>query len=67
MAGAPKGTRNDTLNKAAYSLSRFVETGEADAADVARNLAWAATQAGLSEDEILRTVLSAFQARGVTA
>lgn len=58
------GNRNETLNRAAYSLARFVATGEADTFQVAQALAHAAAQAGLGEREIARTLESAFGARG---
>ena len=67
VASASEGTRNSTLNRAAYSLARFVGTGDADVHDLARELAQAASWAGLGEDEIRRTVYSAFKARGVVA
>ncbi len=65
LASTPDGSRNERLNRAAYALARFVGTGEADAASVARALAYAAAQAGLGEREIGRTLESAFSARGV--
>jgi len=67
LARTPKGQRNEALNRAAFSLGRFIATGEASAPDIARQLAYAAARAGLSETEIRKTVLSAFSARGVAA
>ena len=65
VANAQEGTRNTTLNRAAYSLARFVLGGPVAAHDLAQELAWAASRAGLCEDEIGRTIHSAFKARGV--
>jgi hypothetical protein len=65
LASTPEGSRNERLNRAAFALARFVGTGEADAASVARALAYAAAQAGLEAREIARTLESAFSARGV--
>jgi Bifunctional DNA primase/polymerase, N-terminal len=66
LAGAPEGTRNSRLNRAAYSLARFAADGQADAGDLVQLLACAASRAGLPEREITRTVQSAFRARGVS-
>lgn len=66
LARTPEGGRNSRLNVAAYSLARFVTSGEADGHAVARALAYAAAQAGLGEREIHRTLQSAFSARGVS-
>lgn len=65
VASAPEGTRNDQLNRSAFALARFVASGDAEAFDLASELAWAATQAGLAEEEIRRTLASAFGARGL--
>lgn len=62
---APEGTRNATLNRAAFALARFVADGKASAYDITRCLAAAATRAGLGEVEIERTIRSAFRAREV--
>jgi putative DNA primase/helicase len=67
VAHAPEGTRNDQLNRSAFALARFVATGELDATDVARRLAFAAARAGLPSREIERTIVSAFSGRGVAA
>jgi hypothetical protein len=67
VASAPEGVRNDTLNRAAHALARFVADGRAPMYDTVRRLASAAARAGLSEAEILKTVKSAFHARGVAA
>ena len=57
------GTRNDTLNRAAFNLSRFVLSGELQAVDVWSSLMDAARAAGLLETEAERTISSAFGAR----
>ena len=67
LARTPKGSRNDRLNAAAYSLARFVADGKIDAPTVARALAHAATEAGLPSYRILPTIRSAFRGRGVAA
>ena len=64
---AQEGTRNTTLNRAAYSLARFVVGDKVAGYDLAHELAGAASRAGLCEDEIRRTIYSAFRARGVVA
>jgi putative DNA primase/helicase len=57
------GTRNDTLNRAAYSVARFIPVtlSARSAADV---LVAAAAAAGLSDTEARRTIASAFSSRG---
>lgn len=65
VASAPEGTRNDTLNRAAFSLARFVAEGRADAGGVIRALTIAAVFSGLDEHEIEKTIGSAFGARRV--
>lgn len=60
----PDSCRNETLNRAAYSLSRFIVSGEADAAGIRRALTYAARACGLPQWEIDRTLKSAFKARG---
>jgi hypothetical protein len=65
VARAREGTRNDTLNLAAYSLARFIVAGEADAECVVRALTYAALECGLGEREITRTLDSALGARRV--
>ncbi len=65
LAKTPEGSRNDRLNRAAFSLARFIAAGDADPAPVVRALASAAAHAGLPRREIERTLGSAFVARGV--
>jgi hypothetical protein len=67
VAHAREGARNSVLNRAAFSLARFVETGEAEAGRLVNALSVVARQCGLPEDEIDRTIRSAFKARGVKA
>lgn len=55
---APEGTRNDRLNKAAFSMGQLVAGGEIAERDVAEALISAATVAGLESDETLKTIKS---------
>lgn len=59
VCSASKGSRNDVLNRAGYSLFQIVAAGELDAATVESALLDAATGAGLSEAEARRTLQSA--------
>jgi hypothetical protein len=65
VACAPEGCRNDTLNREAHALARFIETGDLDALIIGRTLAEAALAAGLARREIVATLASAFRARGL--
>jgi hypothetical protein len=58
VAAARPGTRNDTLNRAAFSLGQLVTAGLLPPIPVITGLISAAMQAGLSEDEASRTVRS---------
>jgi bifunctional DNA primase/polymerase-like protein len=62
VAGAPVGTRNDTLNRAAFALGRLVGAGLLDSADVVRELDAAARHCGLGRAETRRTVRSGLTA-----
>ncbi|BFU46758.1 bifunctional DNA primase/polymerase [Krasilnikovia sp. MM14-A1004] len=62
VARAPVGTRNDTLNRAAFALGRLVGAGLLDAGTVARELTVAARHAGLDRVEIRRTIHSGLTA-----
>jgi putative DNA primase/helicase len=64
VRSATVGARNDSLNRSAYSLARFIESGELRASDVAHALVYAARAAGLSEQEARRTVASGISGRG---
>lgn len=63
VARASEGTRNETLNREAWSLMRL--QSELSPQEIARVMASAALSAGLSEDEIKATLTSAFRARGL--
>ena len=58
VASARPGTRNDTLNRAAFSLGQLVAAGLLPPVPVITGLISAAMQAGLSEKEAARTVRS---------
>lgn len=63
VRAAREGSRNDTLNKAAYAVARFFPESMSarEAADV---LLAAALAVGLPESEARRTIASGFQGRG---
>ena len=58
VAGAPVGTRNDTLNRAAFALGRLVGAGLLDASEVVYELEAAARHSGLGRAETRRTIRS---------
>ena len=58
VAAARPGTRNDTLNRAAFSLGQLVAAGLLPPIPVITGLIGAARQAGLAEEEASRTVRS---------
>jgi hypothetical protein len=62
VARAPVGSRNDTLNRAAFALGRLVGAGLLDLWLVSRVLTDAALQAGLGRAEIHRTIRSGLTA-----
>ena len=62
VASAVVGTRNDTLNRAAFALGRLVGAGMLDAGDVVRELDTAARLAGLGRAEVRRTIRSGLTA-----
>ncbi|GAA2522011.1 bifunctional DNA primase/polymerase [Winogradskya humida] len=62
VARAPVGTRNDTLNRAAFALGRLVGAGLLDAATVVRDLTAAAAWSGLGQAETMRTIRSGLSA-----
>jgi hypothetical protein len=64
VVAAMEGSRNDTLNREAYSLLRFAQTGQLDIHAICETLTHSALQAGLSRTEITRTLASAMKARG---
>lgn len=62
VARAPVGTRNDTLNRAAFALGRLVGAGLLDPALVTDELTAAARWAGLGRAETTRTIRSGLRA-----
>jgi hypothetical protein len=56
------GSRNDTLNRAAFALGRLVGAGLLDPALVTNELAAAARWAGLGRAETSRTIRSGLTA-----
>jgi hypothetical protein len=62
VARAPVGSRNGTLNRAAFALGRLVGGGLLDVAEVTRELDAAARYAGLGRAEIRRTIRSGLTA-----
>jgi hypothetical protein len=58
VAAAVPGTRNDTLNRAAFSLGQLVTAGLLPPIPVITSLIDAAMHAGLPEEEAIRTVRS---------
>jgi putative DNA primase/helicase len=59
---AEQGTRNDTLNKAAFALGQLVGGGHLDDSEVTERLANAARSRGLSDTELLATIHSGLTA-----
>jgi hypothetical protein len=62
VARAPAGTRNDTLNRAAFALGRLVGAGLLDTTRTIRELEAAAWFAGLGRAETRRTIRSGLTA-----
>jgi len=62
VARASEGTRNETLNKAAFNLGQLVGGQELDMSDVTSGLLSAAIIAGLGEREAQRTIDSGLAA-----
>jgi Bifunctional DNA primase/polymerase, N-terminal. len=62
VAAAPEGTRNHTLNRAAFCLGQIVATGVLDITTVETALLASASSAGLGESESQRTVRSGIAA-----
>jgi hypothetical protein len=65
VATAPRGTRNTTLNRAAWRLGRLIAGGELDSKDAAERLLGAAAASGLVDDDgeraVTRTIRSGLQ------
>lgn len=64
VAGAVEGTRNDTLNRAGFSLAQLVAAGHIGEHDVRDALTHAARYAGLPGHEIAATLASSLGAGG---
>jgi len=62
VATAHKGARNDTLNRAAFSLGQIVGAGHLDRARVEAELMETALRVGLDEDKIRATTKSGLEA-----
>lgn len=62
VAGAAEGTRNDTLNQAAFALGQLVAGGEIDAREAEQELLTAAASCGLPNGEARKTVASGLRA-----
>jgi Bifunctional DNA primase/polymerase, N-terminal len=62
VATAQQGQRNDTLNRCAWSMSRFIAGGLLSAAEIAAALAHAGLVAGLHRLEVERTLASGLKA-----
>lgn len=62
VRNAGEGTRNATLNRAAFKLGQFIGAGVLDRAEVEAALANAAEAAGLEGDEVTKTLNSGLEA-----
>ncbi|MEI7658943.1 MAG: DUF3987 domain-containing protein [Phycisphaerae bacterium] len=62
VAAAPEGTRNDTLNRAAFSVGTLIGCGELDRGLAEQSLHDAARTCGLPESEARSTVRSGIEA-----
>ena len=62
LAGALEGTRNETLNRAAFALGQLVAGGELERAEVEAALLAAALRIGLDEREAAATLRSGLDA-----
>ena len=63
VAAAPGGQRNDTLNRAAWSVARFIGDGLLHPSEIADALAHAGLVAGLDRREVQATLASALGKR----
>jgi hypothetical protein len=66
VLSAVNGTRNHTLNQAAFSLGQLVAGGELAEGEVVDGLTAAARQIGLTDNEIMATIASGLRAGGTT-
>ena len=64
VATALAGCRNDTLNRSAWSLSRFIADGLLHPSEIAEALAHAGRVSGMDHREVARTIASALTAGG---
>lgn len=62
VVNASEGERNNTLNRAAFSLAQIVAGGGLDETEVRTRLLGAAITSGLHQDEALKTIQSGFSA-----
>ena len=62
VATARLGTRNDTLNRAAYNLGQLIAAGQLAEDDATTELTAAALRAELEPGEIRRTITSGLAA-----
>jgi hypothetical protein len=62
VAGSEEGTRNSTLNNAAFSLGTLIGAGAIDRADVEQALLDAALECDLPDEEAERTIASGLDA-----
>ncbi|TCM08314.1 AAA family ATPase [Sphingomonas sp. PP-CC-3G-468] len=58
---APKGTRNDQLNRSAFAIAQLVAGGELEEYEARRAMEAAASLAGLSSSEARKTIDSAWR------
>ena len=63
VSSATEGSRNDTLNRSAFALARFVRDGSLSTSDYIAQLTAAALSTGLPEPEVRATLASALQGR----
>jgi DNA-binding transcriptional ArsR family regulator len=62
VRGAPEGQRNETLNRAAFSIGQIVAGGQLEAGVAEHELREAALDAGLGQREVETTLASGFEA-----
>ena len=62
VASAAPGTRNDTLNRAAFRLAQLAASGHGSLDELTAALLDAALAAGLTDAEALATIASALRA-----
>jgi len=62
LGAAPDGNRNNTLNRAAFSLGQLVHFGVMDRRQIEQALTIAASECGLTGQEVERTIRSGLEA-----